>query len=102
MSILIEEVSKQYGDQTALNKVSFSVNKGEIVGFLGPNGAGKSTLMKIITAYISADSGLVNVCGEHVYRKHKRQTTYWLFARTQSLVFGNVCQRVLVLYRRHV
>lgn len=67
MSILINEVSKQYGDQTALNAVSFSVNKGEILGFLGPNGAGKSTLMKIITAYISADSGSVNVCGELVY-----------------------------------
>ena len=79
MSILIEEVSKQYGDQTALNKVSFSVNKGEIVGFLGPNGAGKSTLMKIITAYISADSGLVNVCGEQVYTENinvKRRIGY--------------------------
>lgn len=79
MSILIEEVSKKYGNQTALNKVSFSVNKGEIVGFLGPNGAGKSTLMKIITAYISADSGLVNVCGEQVYTENinvKRRIGY--------------------------
>lgn len=79
MSILIEEVSKQYGDQTALNKVSFSVKKGEIVGFLGPNGAGKSTLMKIITAYISADSGSVDVCGEQVHTENinvKRRIGY--------------------------
>ena len=57
MSIRVSEITKQYGTQTALNKISFSVEKGEIVGFLGPNGAGKSTLMKILTTYISSDSG---------------------------------------------
>jgi ABC-2 type transport system ATP-binding protein len=62
MSIEVVNVSKNYGEQKALDNVSFSISKGEIVGFLGPNGAGKSTLMKILTTYISADEGnaLVN------------------------------------------
>ena len=62
MSISINKVNKFYGKQQALTDVSFSLNKGEIVGFLGPNGAGKSTLMKIITCYLEGDSGKVQVC----------------------------------------
>ncbi|WP_323788412.1 gliding motility-associated ABC transporter ATP-binding subunit GldA [Psychroserpens sp.] len=61
MSIEVENISKVYGDQKALDNISFSVNKGEIVGFLGPNGAGKSTLMKILTTYINASEGRANV-----------------------------------------
>ena len=57
MSIKVENITKKYGDQIALNKISFSINKGEIVGFLGPNGAGKSTMMKILTTYISSFEG---------------------------------------------
>jgi ABC-2 type transport system ATP-binding protein len=64
MSIEIQNISKNYGDQKALDNVSFSIKKGEIVGFLGPNGAGKSTLMKILTTYLSADSGTAKV-NEH-------------------------------------
>ncbi len=64
MSIEVQNISKNYGDQKALDNVSFSVKKGEIVGFLGPNGAGKSTLMKILTTYLSADSGTA-VVNEH-------------------------------------
>lgn len=66
MSIQVKEVSKYYGQQAALQSVSLEVKKGEIVGFLGPNGAGKSTLMKIITTYLSADEGQVEVCQENV------------------------------------
>ena len=62
MSIAIEKVSKNYGTQEALSDVSFSLKKGEIVGFLGPNGAGKSTLMKIICCYLLQDNGNVKVC----------------------------------------
>ncbi len=62
MSITIEKVSKNYGTQKALSDVSFSLKKGEVVGFLGPNGAGKSTLMKIICCYLSQDNGNVKVC----------------------------------------
>lgn len=61
MSIEVQNISKSYGTQKALDSVSFKVNKGEIVGFLGPNGAGKSTLMKILTTYINADEGIAKV-----------------------------------------
>ena len=61
MSIEVKNITKFYGAQKALDAVSFSVNKGEIVGFLGPNGAGKSTLMKILTSYVLADEGNASV-----------------------------------------
>lgn len=63
MSILVENVTKLYGQQKALNQVKFQVGKAEIVGFLGPNGAGKSTMMKIITGSIPPQSGKISVCG---------------------------------------
>ena len=66
MSIEVQGVTKFYGEQKALDNVTFSIKKGEIVGFLGPNGAGKSTMMKIITGYIPASSGLVSVNGIEV------------------------------------
>ena len=71
MSIEVKEVSKSYGAQKALDAVSFSINRGEIVGFLGPNGAGKSTLMKILTTFISADSGEAHVNGADVTTQQK-------------------------------
>ena len=63
MSIEVQEITKNYGQQKALDKVSFTIGSGEIVGFLGPNGAGKSTMMKIITSYISPTAGVVLVNG---------------------------------------
>ncbi|PRX43734.1 gliding motility-associated ABC transporter ATP-binding subunit GldA [Salegentibacter salegens] len=63
MSIHVEGISKFYGEQKALDSVSFKLNKGEIVGFLGPNGAGKSTLMKILTGYLSASEGKAEING---------------------------------------
>ncbi len=66
MSIVIQGVTKLYGEQKALDNVSFQVKTGEIVGFLGPNGAGKSTMMKIITGFIPASSGQVLVNGLEV------------------------------------
>lgn len=61
MSIRVSQVTKLYGEQKALNDVSFEVKRGEIVGFLGPNGAGKSTMMKIITGFIPPSEGDVSV-----------------------------------------
>lgn len=63
MSIEVKNLFKYYGDQAAVKDISFNVASGEIVGFLGPNGAGKSTTMKVITGYIPASSGTVQVCG---------------------------------------
>jgi len=57
MSIVVEGLLKNYGAQKAVNDISFSISKGEIVGFLGPNGAGKSTTMKMISGYIASDAG---------------------------------------------
>ena len=68
MSIEVTALSKSYGTQKALDNISFSVQKGEIVGFLGPNGAGKSTLMKSLTTYINGDSGTAVVNGFDVSR----------------------------------
>jgi ABC-2 type transport system ATP-binding protein len=71
MSIEVTAISKSYGTQKALDNISFSVKKGEIVGFLGPNGAGKSTLMKILTTYISSDQGTALVNGFDVATQAK-------------------------------
>jgi len=66
MSIIVKDVTKIYGKQKALNKVTFEIKTGEIVGFIGPNGAGKSTMMKIITGFIPQTSGDVSVNGHDV------------------------------------
>ena len=66
MSIEVKNLLKIYGEQKAVNNISFKIDKGEIVGFLGPNGAGKSTTMKIITGYLPATSGEAFVCGHNV------------------------------------
>jgi ABC-2 type transport system ATP-binding protein len=70
MSVETRHITKLFGKQKALNEVSFSINKGELVGFLGPNGAGKSTMMKIITGFMPADSGEVVVNGEKIVSKN--------------------------------
>ena len=66
MSIEVKNLLKIYGEQKAVNNISFKVDKGEIVGFLGPNGAGKSTTMKIITGYLDQSGGNAIVCGKDV------------------------------------
>lgn len=63
MSIEVRNLTKQYGSQTAVNHISFSIKKGEIVGFLGPNGAGKSTTMKMLTCFIPPTEGTASICG---------------------------------------
>ncbi|SJZ79968.1 gliding motility-associated ABC transporter ATP-binding subunit GldA [Sediminibacterium ginsengisoli] len=66
MSIEVKGLAKQYGDQKAVDHISFTAAKGEIVGFLGPNGAGKSTTMKMITGYLKPDAGTAVVNGVDV------------------------------------
>lgn len=63
MSIQVASLTKKYGEQLAVNSISFELKKGEIVGFLGPNGAGKSTTMKMITGYLPPTAGKATVCG---------------------------------------
>lgn len=69
MSIEVKNLTKIFDTQTAVNDISFTAQKGEIVGFLGPNGAGKSTTMKILTGYIPPTEGLVSVCGFDVVQQ---------------------------------
>jgi ABC-2 type transport system ATP-binding protein len=66
MSIEVSQLTRMYGEQKAVDDISFSLNKGEIVGFLGPNGAGKSTTMKMITGYLKPDKGTAVVSGINV------------------------------------
>ncbi|SOE21477.1 protein involved in gliding motility GldA [Spirosomataceae bacterium TFI 002] len=63
MSVIVNNLTKTYGSQKAIDSLSFEVKQGEILGFLGPNGAGKSTTMKILTGYLSATEGDASVCG---------------------------------------
>lgn len=71
MSVKVEQLTKVYGEQVAVDHISFEIKKGEIVGFLGPNGAGKSTTMKILTGYIPATSGMATVAGFDVTDEHQ-------------------------------
>ncbi|MCR9227017.1 MAG: gliding motility-associated ABC transporter ATP-binding subunit GldA [Flavobacteriaceae bacterium] len=71
MSITVQNITKTFGPQKALNNVSFTINKGEVVGFLGPNGAGKSTMMRILTTYYKADKGEAAVNGFDVLEAEK-------------------------------
>ena len=70
--IEVQNLSKRYGQHVALNGVSFSVGRGEVVGFLGPNGAGKSTTMRILTTFMAATSGSVRVGGDCVFENPMR------------------------------
>jgi len=65
--IEVENLTKRYGRNTAVNGISFSVNKGEILGFLGPNGAGKTTTMRVLTCYLSPTEGTARVAGFDVF-----------------------------------
>ena len=80
MSIEVKNITKFYGEQKALNAISFTINKGEIVGFLGPNGAGKSTLMKILTGYLVASEGdvLVNNFNVNIHKINAQKSIGYL------------------------
>jgi ABC-2 type transport system ATP-binding protein len=65
--IEVQDLTKSFGDKTAVDHVSFTVNKGEILGFLGPNGAGKTTTMRILTGFLPATSGTARIAGFDVF-----------------------------------
>ena len=66
--IEITNLSKRFGELTAVDDMSFEVSRGDVLGFLGPNGAGKSTTMKMITGFISPDAGSVVVGGQDIFQ----------------------------------
>ena len=66
MSVKVQNLTKVFGVQKAVNEVTFEAKKGEVLGFLGPNGAGKTTTMKIVTCFIPQTSGIAEVCGFNV------------------------------------
>ena len=78
MDILIEGLTKSYGNQKAVDNISFEVRTGEIVGFLGPNGAGKTTTMRMITQYLSPDSGQIMIGGKQTSRHNMRGSIGYL------------------------
>lgn len=66
MSVKVKALAKHYGDQKAVNQITFEANPGKILGFLGPNGAGKSTTMKMLTGYLAPTSGEAEICGKNI------------------------------------
>ena len=68
MEIIIENLTKKYGEQKAVNDISFQLKSGEVLGFLGPNGAGKSTTMRIISCFIAPSSGVVYANGKSIFQ----------------------------------
>lgn len=78
MNIRIENLSKSYGPQKAVDNISFEVKTGEILGFLGPNGAGKSTTMKMITSYVQQDTGQIFIGGDSSLNKDVRRSIGYL------------------------
>jgi ABC-2 type transport system ATP-binding protein len=66
MSVAVEQLSKIYGTQRAVDNISFTIEKGNVLGFLGPNGAGKSTTMKMLTGYLPPSAGTASVCGYNI------------------------------------
>ena len=73
MNIKIQNLTKSYGFQKAVDSISFEVQTGEVLGFLGPNGAGKTTTMKMITNYIEMDEGEITIGGESIKSGHLKK-----------------------------
>ncbi len=79
MSVVVKNLAKHYGEQKAVNEISFTAKPGRILGFLGPNGAGKSTTMKMLTGYLKPTSGEAEICGKNILLEPiaiKRQIGY--------------------------
>ena len=84
----VENLTKKFGPLTAVDNISFKVDKGDVLGFLGPNGAGKSTTMKMITGFLTPSSGTAIVCGKDILDEPiKVKKKYWVFARRSSFIW---------------
>ena len=82
--IVLDRLCKQFGNQTAVDALSFSVPAGQIVGFLGPNGAGKSTTLKMLTGMLEPTSGSATICGFDLRRTRRGQAPRGLRPRVWS------------------
>lgn len=110
MDIVIENLTKKYGNQAAVDNISLKVATGEILGFLGPNGAGKTTTMKIITSYVAADEGKVYIGGKLLadnYYELKRHIGYLsennpLYHDMPVIDFLNFCARIQDIEKRRI
>ena len=99
--IEVKNLTKRYGQNLALDRVSFKIEEGTIVGFLGPNGAGKSTAMNIITGYLSATSGEVTVSGKNTLEEPGEvKKMHWLPAGAAAPVHGYDGKGIPVFYVR--
>ena len=100
--IEVQDLTKAYGAVTAVDHVSFTVKKGEILGFLGPNGAGKTTTMRILTGYMPATSGTARIAGFDVFRRFARcPTSHRLPARSTADLSGYVGRGLSGFRRAH-
>ena len=86
MSVVVQNLSKNYGTQRAVADISFEARAGEILGFLGPNGAGKTTTMKILTGYLAADQS--SACYEPTFMPESRGGYFWLVFVSER-TYGN-------------
>ncbi len=110
MDIVIENLTKKYGDQKAVDNISLKVATGEILGFLGPNGAGKTTTMKIITSFIAADEGKIFIGGKLLadnYYELKKHIGYLsennpLYQDMPVIDFLNFCARIQGIEKRRI
>lgn len=84
--IQVENITKRYGNFTAVDGISFDIDEGEIVGFLGPNGAGKSTTMNMITGFIEPSDGRIIVDGYDISKSPKSKKTNWIYARRSTII----------------
>lgn len=98
MSISISNLSKNYGSQTVLQKISFEIGEGEVVGFLGPNGAGKTTTMRIITGALSYDEGSVSVCGYDVSKDKLKTSSLIGYLPEQNPLYPDMYVREYLLF----
>lgn len=94
--IEVDQLRKSFGIVDAVNGISFSVAKGEVVGFLGPNGAGKSTTMKMITGYLPASSGAVRICGFDVEREPKASKSHVGYLPEGAPLYGEMTPQALL------
>jgi len=102
MSIQVTSVSKSYGEQLALNQISFSAKKGEIIGFLGPNGAGKSTMMKVLTGYILPDEGEASVSEIDVLNKALEAKKKIGYLPEQNPLYKDMYVREYLAFQAHL